>query len=377
MSGFATVLALVGCLLVWTVASRAEPLFLTAGSVMYLLSRIILGAAEPGWAALTVTAPPLLVIVLYYALLVFIPYYPRFRPLLYNVSAKYKLLAGLFLLLALLVSYWPQQAGMEVVFLDVGQGDSIFIKTPGGRTALIDGGGSPDSSYAVGNRVVRPYLRQRGLDKVDMMVMSHRHLDHSEGLLELLPRLSAGVFLLPVAPAGSEETYPEDEGRHIEEELRRICGERNIPVAELSAGQRINLEEQVYIDVLHPAGGDQTGSNNHSLVLQVVYKNVKWLLTGDIEQQAIEKIIARHVNLASDVLKLPHHGSISSYSPAFYERVNPRVAVASVGFNLFSQPHPQVTAYFRERGIPLYTTAENGAVITSSNGSWIRVRTMQ
>ena len=377
VSGFATVIALTGCLLVWTVVSLAEPLFVTAGSMMYYMSRMILLAAWPSWAAWSVTSPPVPVVLVYYVLLIFIPYYPRFRPLLNSIPVNYKFLAGLFLLLTLIVSYWPQPGRMEVVFLDVGQGDSIFLKTPGGRTALLDGGGTPESAYPVASNVVRPYLRRRGLDKVDMMIMSHPHLDHSEGLLEILPYVSTGVFFWADAGINPEGTKPGEAGDAIGMELRRLCQEKRIAVRELSAGQRINLDGQVYIDVLHPASGDKTAGNNHSLVLQVVYKDVKWLLTGDIEQEAIAAIVSRHQALGSDVLKLPHHGSISSYSPEFYERVNPRAVVASVGFNVFNQPHPEVAGYFQERGIPFFTTVENGAVTTFSDGSRIWVRTMQ
>jgi len=366
LSGFVTVLALAGCLLVWSVPFLAEPLFLTGGSVMYLFSRVILRAAEPDWAALTVASPPLYIVVLYYALLLLMPFLPRWRPLLNRLPGKLKLTAGLLLLLGLVVSCWPQQSRMEVVFLDVGQGDSIFIKTPGGYTVLLDGGGTPGSSYAVGKKVVKPYLQRRGLDKIDIMIMSHHHLDHSEGLLEIIPDFSIGAFLLS----------PEGTDNEIQREIGRLCRGKNIPIRELTARQRIRLDDQVYLDVLHPAKGDKSMGNNHSLVLQVVYKEAKWLLTGDIEQEAIEDIMSHHFCLSSDVLKLPHHGSVSSYSPEFYEKVKPRAVVASVGFNLFNQPHPRVVEYFKGRKIPFYATRENGAVITQSDGSSVWIWTM-
>ena len=99
----------------------------------------------------------------------------------------------------------------------MGQGDSFIIRTPGGRTALIDGGGTPGSSFAVGKNVVSPVLYHYGVNKIDLMMMSHNHLDHSEGLLEIIPSFQVGAFFLP----------PREENNEIEKNSGVMSAEKN------------------------------------------------------------------------------------------------------------------------------------------------------
>jgi competence protein ComEC len=232
---------------------------------------------------------------------------------------------------------------------------------------LIDGGGTPGTDYSIGKRVVRPFLRQEGLEKVDMIVMTHNHLDHSEGILELLPSLKVGCFIMS----------PREENNEIEEEILKHCREQDIAVLELVTGQKLLLEEDVCMEVLHPRTGDTAIGNDHSLVLRLVYRDVEWLLTGDIENGAIEDILARGETVRADILKLPHHGSISSYYPEFYQAVNPQIVIVSVGFNLYNQPHPKVREYFAEYSNSYYSTKESGAILTTSDGHEIQVRTVK
>jgi competence protein ComEC len=255
---------------------------------------------------------------------------------------------------------------MEVAFLDVGQGDSIFIRTPQGITILVDGGGTPGTDYSVGKNVIKPFLFKKGLEKVDIMMMTHNHLDHSEGLLELMPLLKVGCFMSP----------PFEGNNDIENKILNLCQKNNIPVKELEAGEKVWIDKESCLEVLHPDVNGKDKGNNRSLVLRIVYQNTTWLLTGDVENKAMDEILARWGNIDADILKLPHHGSISSFNPEFYEAVSPDAVVVSVGYNLYNQPHPDVMQYFQEHGIASYLTKENGAILTESDGEKIKIRTI-
>ena len=110
-------------------------------------------------------------------------------------------------------------------------------------------------------------------------------------------------------------------------------------------------------------------------MVKVTYRNCTWLLTGDVEKEALEELLARGVDLQADILKIPHHGSFTSFVPLFYEQVKPQAVIISVGENRFNQPHSEVVEYFTKRGVPVYITGDKGAVITKSNGQKIVLRT--
>ncbi len=356
--GIVTVIALLGCMLVWLVPLLASPLLLTAGFIMYLVSECVLFAAGLEWANLLLPTPPIPVIVLVYGVLLALPYLPRYSWLLRRLPGIVKTGCVTVVFLALFWQAFLHQGKMAVTFLDVGQGDSIFIQTPGGNTVLIDGGGSPGSDYAVGEKVIKPFLDRRGIRKIDLMVMSHNHTDHSEGLIELIPLVRVGAFVMP----------PAEENNENEQKIRQLCQKFKIPLRELTAGQSLKLDQHVVMEVLHPPPDDLESGNNHSLVLRVSYQKTSWLLTGDIENPALENLLNTKKDLSADFLKLPHHGSVSSFNPDFYQAVSPQAVVISVGVNFFNQPHPQVEDYFTAREIPLYNTREQGAVITESDG---------
>jgi len=359
-------LGLVGALLSCLVPIFAKPFILAAGFLLYLLSEFILNIANCSWAAIVVPTPSLYYVFIAFAIILFLPQAVRLFPYMSFLAHRFKTVVTALIIVVIIIACWPQPAQMEVIFLDVGQGDSVFIRTPRGHTLLVDGGGTPGTDYSIGKRVVRPFLLREGMDKIDMMVMSHNHLDHSEGLLELLPFVKVGSFLMP----------PREENNEIEEKILKHCREESIPVLELVSGEKVLLEKDVYMEVLHPQATDEEIGNNHSLVLRLVYRDVEWLLTGDIENKAIEDILARGESVRADVLKLPHHGSISSCYPEFYQAVAPRAVVVSVGFNLYNQPHPLVREYFVDRSIPYYSTKEKGAVLTKSDGRSIQIKTM-
>jgi len=365
VSSFATILTFLAAVLTWFLPVLATPFFLTAGFIMYILSEVLIWCAEFRWAGLNIASPSPPVIILLYLFLAFLPVVSRWRYIIRGIPIRIKAIIASLLVLTVLFFCWPTAREMEVVFLDVGQGDSFIIRTPGGRTALIDGGGTPGSSFEVGKNVVSPVLCHYGINKIDLLMMSHNHLDHSEGLSEIIPSFQVGTFFLP----------PRKENNEMEKKIAELCQQKKILLQELTAGKRISLDRDVFLEVLYPTLEDDYIGNNRSLVVKVKYKGCTWLLTGDIEKEAIERLLARGVDLHADILKIPHHGSITSYVPLFYERVNPKAVVISVGENNFNQPHAEIIKYFFEKGVPIYITRDKGAIMTKSNGQRIILRT--
>ena len=365
VSSLATVLSFLAAVLTWFLPVLATPFFLTAGFMMYILSEVLMWCAEFRGAGINIASPSPPVIILLYLFLAILPVVSHWRYIIRDIPIKIKMILASLLVFTVLFACWPAAREMEVVFLDVGQGDSFFIRTPGGRTALIDGGGTPGSSFAVGKNVVSPVLYHYGVNKIDLLMMSHNDLDHSEGLAEIIPSFQVGTFFLP----------PREENNEMEKKIAELCQQKKIPLQELTAGKRVRLDRDVFLEVLYPTPEDDYIGNNRSLVVKIKYKGCTWLLTGDIEKEAIESLLVRGVDLRADILKIPHHGSITSFVPLFYERVNPKAVVISVGENNYNHPHAEIKKYFFAKGVPLYLTRDMGAIMTKSNGQRIMLRT--
>jgi competence protein ComEC len=256
--------------------------------------------------------------------------------------------------------FFPGRGKLEVVFLDVGEGDCIFIQTPGGKRWLVDGGGTPAGDYPVGIKTVLPFLTYRGVRRLDGMIMTHPHMDHMEGLMELMGEIRVNVFLMQPAQGGVEEG-----------QILSTAAARGIPARELAAGDRWMLDRDVAMEVLHPPKDTEMTENDRSLILRLSSGDANWLLTGDAEIPALELLLEGGKPLRGAVLKLAHHGSRTSFLPEFYEAVAPGVVVSPGGSR--SHPHAEVREWFAERGIPLYATRERGAVSTYWDGRRIWV----
>ncbi len=254
---------------------------------------------------------------------------------------------------------------LHVYFLDVGQGDSILVVTPRGRQVLIDGG--PDQQDVM--RVLSETLG-RGDRSLDLVVLTHLDADHSRGLIEVLESYDVGAVLAG-REAPSASMYPQWHSA-----LNR-SGMEALPVYE---GFGIQLEPGVTMEVLNPAS-DSSGTvdpNDDGLVVRLSYGSTSFLLTADIEADAEKQLASRGAGLASTVLKVPHHGSKTSSTAGFLERVDPALAVISAGRdNSFGHPHASVVRRLEERLGPgsVFRTDRDGTVEVVSDGSrlWARV----
>jgi len=252
---------------------------------------------------------------------------------------------------------------LHVVFFDVGQGDAIFIQTPGGHQALIDGGPSPAViADAVGRRM--PFWDR----SIDLVIMTHANEDHLAGLIPILERYRVDHAI--------ESGYPQTTASYLQ--WRDLVRERGTNVQVARAGMDIHLGDGVWLEVLNPPQpllqGTNADDNNNCVVVRLTYGDTSFLLTGDIEADVEGRLAARS-RVQAQVLKLAHHGSKSSTVPAFLTAVHPWAAVISVGAdNRFGHPSDEVIARVAEAGVPIFRTDEHGDIEFISDGrrQWVR-----
>lgn len=254
--------------------------------------------------------------------------------------------------------------GLEAAFLDVGQGDGIFIRERGGLTCLIDGGSSDVSK--VGKYRIEPFLKERGVSEIDYAFVTHGDSDHISGLGELLERQDIGVKISCVV-------FPEQ--TVWDEKLTKLCAlaqEQGTRTVAMSPGQTVEGKNLI-IRCLAPDGETlaETG-NAASLVLEGCYGELDMLFTGDVEGEG-EKQLAEALEKEYEVLKTAHHGSKNSTSEEFLDIVHPRFAVISAGRdNRYGHPHEETMEKLRDKRVAVLTTAESGAIILKADGKEVR-----
>jgi competence protein ComEC len=249
------------------------------------------------------------------------------------------------------------QGQLQVHFIDVGQGDSIFIRTTAGETALIDGGYNNGRALA--------YLQQMGVDHIDSMIASHPHADHIGGLVEVLRSLPVGGVW---ASGASHNTG-------IYEQFLDAIAEAKVPYHEVTTGDVVPLGDTV-LQVLYgqPEAPDL---NDTSLVLHLAYGEVSFLFTGDAEAYT-ERFLLETApqNLPATILKVGHHGSYTSSSPEFLAAVQPDIAVYSAGRgNQYGHPHDRTIQVLSHAGVQIFGTKEQGTITITTDGQQYQVFT--
>lgn len=318
----------------------------------------------PAAFLLVATPSPAMIAVYYVGLLLIVSS-------LSNPFYKKRFAAGLFLMvLFLAVLCFPAsyrgQGVMEVVFIDVGQGDSILLKTPQGKFLLVDGGGS--DFYDVGARKVLPYLHHRGIRDLWLVFNTHPDTDHLQGLETVVEEMPVHFVALPASLIEAGAYQP----------LKEASLRKKSSIVPLRSGQSINIEKGLKIKVLNPQEEDvcpSKGTNDQSLVLHIQYRDFSVLLTGDIEKNSLQFLVQNEKLSPTTVVKVPHHGSSDSLVPEFYDRTKPRWAVISVGDNNFGHPHEKVLNALQERDIEVLRTDAHGAVKFSSDGEFVKIET--
>lgn len=256
---------------------------------------------------------------------------------------------------------------LEMTVLDVGHGDSLVLRTPGGRTILIDTG-----TEEAGRYVVTPYLRHQGINIVDALVLTHPDADHAGGAEVVVESVRVRRLLTngasPVTLAA----------RRL---MERAKTQHGLMPTGLQAGMRLAEIPGVRVQVLHPPAGfvprTQPHSNDNSVVMKVTMGDVSLLLTGDLETQGLPKVMAWQTQLQSTVLKIPHHGSaLGPLGREFFGQVQPRLALLSVG-RLHGLPSAETLDALQSTGARIYSTRRDGALTIKTDGSRLLITTFR
>ena len=264
--------------------------------------------------------------------------------------------------LVLIIVWELSKAGdLEVVFFDVGQGDSIFIETKDGFQILIDGG--PDLSVLEKLGQEMPFYDRT----IDLVILTHPDHDHIFGLLEVLKRYQVKNILWTGVVKDTDEY----------KEWEKLIKEEGANIIIAQAGQKIicslqkthdrgNSAMGIFLNILYPLesleGQEVEDSNDTSIVAQLVFNDNSFLLTGDISKKIESKLIDQNQELDSDILKVAHHGSKTSTSPEFLQAVSPETAVISVGENQWGHPSEEVLQRLEQFGIDILITKELGDI---------------
>jgi competence protein ComEC len=300
-----------------------------------------------------------------------------FNPLKYSsrvskVSLITIALAGTFLCIAPARAFFPRQDA-EVSFPDVGQGDCSLIQLPAGKNILIDGGGTYDDRFDIGRRVLAPYLWDKGIRRLDLVILSHPHPDHMNGLR----------FILEKFDVAEVWTHGQDAGLPGYDKFNRVIAEKSISRKFVSAGHSPILLGGAELRVLHPSQDflsherqAYAAENDRSLVVHIAFHDRVFLFTGDIGTKAEKELLRNRKNWKCDLLKVPHHGSKSSSSDAFVSATRPTVAVVTVGRdNRYRHPSDEVLARYVNNGTQVYRTDRDGAVFVFSDDKAFRTMT--
>ncbi|MBI5071766.1 MBL fold metallo-hydrolase [Candidatus Falkowbacteria bacterium] len=255
-----------------------------------------------------------------------------------------------------------ESKALEVDFLDVGQGDAILIKTPDHQRILIDGGPSGAVVNKLGENL--PFFEK----EIDLIILTHPHADHLDGLIEVLKRYEVKKILT----TGVTHTTP-DYLAWLEE-----IKKQNVPMEIAVAGQTLDFGSGIKMEIFYPkedlTGKSAENLNNTSVVAKLIFGQTSFLFTGDAETEVEDELIGGGVDLKADVLKVAHHGSKNAMSQNFLEKVKPKFAVISVGAdNQFGHPNAMTVKRLEKIGVEVFRTDKDGDVKMVSDGDMIEV----
>ena len=256
--------------------------------------------------------------------------------------------------------------------MDIGQGDSIFLRDWRGRTILIDVGGHVDfekenkwqerSRSVNAEKTLIPYLKSRGVGKLDALVLTHTDQDHMGDMVEVTRQIPA------------KKVYVSS-GSLTQAKFREQLKQLHSPIQVVKRGERLPIFDS-NLEVLAPDGiGD--GKNDDSIVLYGQFYQKRFLFTGDLEEAGEKKLLSHYPQLQVDVLKVGHHGSKGSSSDLFLDQLHPQLALISVGKNnRYRHPHKELLDRLEKRSIAYLRTDERGAIRLIGWDNW-RVETVR
>ena len=244
---------------------------------------------------------------------------------------------------------------LKVHYLDVGQGDSIFVELPNNETMLIDAAESYQSENIIN------YLKNLNYQKIDYVIGTHPHTDHIGGLKNIINTFEIGKIYMPKV-VSTTKTY---------ESLLMAIKDKNLKINTAKAGTSIIDTDTLKINILAPNNSIYTELNNYSVVTKITYGTTKFLFMGDAEKLSENEI---KENVTADVIKIGHHGSNTSSSIDFIKKVNAKYGIISVGLNnKYNLPKEETITNWENSGTKIYLTSTNGTIRASSDGTNIKI----
>jgi competence protein ComEC len=335
-------------------------------------------ARFPRWSY-RIPGPPFWVMVLFFATAILLTAEMRLkhalrRTVLWGLCAT-------FIACALTIAIYPfgekwTKEKLELTVLDVGQGDSLFVVSPGGKTLLIDGGGAfggfpgheAHNGVDPGEEAVSPYLWSRGFQRLDIVALTHAHQDHLGGLTAILENFHVGRLWI---------------GREVSSQglakLEELARQRQIPIEHELRGKSFRWDgvdgDFLWPEIV-PEEVAPSAKNNDSLVLRLHFGGETFLLPGDAEKQVEREILSENSaeTLQSSVLKIGHHGSKNSTMPEFLAAVQPRVGIISAGEgNPYGHPNAELLGRLENAGVRILRTDRDGAVHVLTDGTRLEI----
>lgn len=244
---------------------------------------------------------------------------------------------------------------LKVHYLDVGQGDSIFIELPNNETMLIDAAESYQSENIIN------YLKNLNYQKIDYVIGTHPHADHIGGLKDIINTFEIGKIYMPKV-VSTTKTY---------ESLLMAIKDKNLKINTAKAGTSIIDTDALKINILAPNNSTYTELNNYSVVTKITYGTTKFLFMGDAEKLSENEI---KEDVTADVIKIGHHGSNTSSSIDFIKKVNAKYGIISVGLkNKYNLPKEETITNWENSGTKIYLTSINGTITAISDGTNIKI----
>jgi competence protein ComEC len=371
--GFLTLAA--GLILPATGKLLAAPL---AWLTTLLLHTVQWFAHFPRWSY-RIPGPPFWLIVLFFAAAILLAVEMRLEHPL-RITVLWGLCAT-FIACALAIAVYPfgekwTKGSLELTVLDVGQGDSLFVVSPGGKTLLIDGGGAfggfpgheERNGIDPGEEAVSPYLWSRGFQKLDVVALTHAHQDHLGGLTAILDNFRVARLWI-----GREVSSP------ALARLEELARERKILIEHELRGKSFRwdgVDGEFLWPEMAPEEVAPSAKNNDSLVLRLHYGSRTILLPGDAEKQVEREIISENgaETMHADVLKIGHHGSKNSTMPEFLGAVQPLVGIISAGEdNPYGHPNAELIERLENAGVRILRTDKDGAVHVLTDGARLEI----